>query len=615
MSDRLNEDTAIEDIFYNSKLKENKIALIFICDDENIALQQKKNFLNKKINTNVFGRGVEFEVRFVIKNETLSKICNQIIKSTDAKYKIFITTPVVMFDVRVITTIITTFLHYPKVGMVGLVGSEMPVSGDYTKAQNFYGAYFHKGENGEGNGKIFKPPFYYQSVHIIDSSIFATSENILFDEEVGKDFVIAAQCCRYRRAGYDVGVSDISNPFIVFSHYNSIYQKNFDIKDYEEQLKFFKDRYKDIVTPLVSICIPTYNQKDFLEETLKSALKQTYDNIEIIIGDDSTNEDTKKMIQPYLERYKNIKYFYHGGPLGNRGGKNTTFIINKTSGEYINVLFHDDIIAPEKISYMMKYFVSDLENRISLIVSKSLNMDEKNNVIGQWGEYKPSKDVILRGEDVGRKMFFLERNLLGYISVGLFKKKDLLTKDAETGEKIFDMGIFGGVKDFAHGDLGTWYNLLKSGGDCVFISNPLSTYRTHSSPTRNSNNSEILIRLYVEKIGYITIAWLNNIFLHTEEDYRVACRRWLRILPDHMSINPENKDVKDKIIFFANKISELKKLIFFGKFDEVLDASIKILLEMLPEKNSIRPLIVKNEVTGLWQKADDGIMLHGVQRY
>ncbi len=62
--------------------------------------------------------------------------------------------------------------------------------------------------------------------------------------------------------------------------------------------------------PLVSILIPTYNRPHYFKIALESALAQTYSNIEIIIGDDSTNDETATLIrEQYLPNYK--KYNIH----------------------------------------------------------------------------------------------------------------------------------------------------------------------------------------------------------------------------------------------------------------------------------------------------------------
>ena len=57
--------------------------------------------------------------------------------------------------------------------------------------------------------------------------------------------------------------------------------------------------------PLVSILIPTYNRPHYFKIALESALAQTYSNIEIIVGDDSTNNETEKLIyRHYLHKHK-----------------------------------------------------------------------------------------------------------------------------------------------------------------------------------------------------------------------------------------------------------------------------------------------------------------------
>ena len=60
--------------------------------------------------------------------------------------------------------------------------------------------------------------------------------------------------------------------------------------------------------PLVSIMIPTYNRPELFEKTLQSALAQSYEHIEILVNDNSTNEDTNSLIRKYecgaMSRFK-----------------------------------------------------------------------------------------------------------------------------------------------------------------------------------------------------------------------------------------------------------------------------------------------------------------------
>ena len=548
-----------------------------------------------------------------MKTSSFATVCNQVRQATDAKFLFFITSPVTMIHPTLLSTIIERFNHNPNFGVLGLFGSEIPISGDYTQAKNFYGSYFWNNEQGAIVYRSGNPPLYYQKVHTLDSGFFATAGDILFDEGIGDDFFLAAHCCSYRRAGYDVGVIYTEIPLVVFAKYNCIYEKK-STPDYKQQLESFRKIYRDIVTPLVSICIPTYNQPHFCEVALQSALGQTYPNVEVIVGDDSTNEDTKQMIQPYLQRYTNLKYFYHGGPLGDKGLKNTTFVVNKSSGKYINVLFHDDVLASDKISRMMEYYVGDLDDNIGLVTSARVIIDENGAVTGRFNPWQPTQDTTFSGEKIGRKILFANRNYIGELSTVLLKRADLLTEDPLTGKEIVDIGIFCGVKDLAFGDVGTFLNVMKTRKNFVFIKDFLSAYRRH--PAQNTFDKFIGFRLGVEMMNYLAIAYLNDVFIHSWDEYKLCIVRYKGANPNTVGEFP-SKDEPDaeRITQSIKFLREAYSSINAEKFEEVLDCSIRFLLSTLTGNNAIRPLVHRNSRTGLWEKADDGIMLHGNQRY
>src|SRR3989338_10346077 len=96
-------------------------------------------------------------------------------------------------------------------------------------------------------------------------------------------------------------------------------------------------------TPLVSIIIPTYNNAKFISAAIDSAAKQTYPNIEIIVVDDGSTDQTKNVILPYQHR---IRYI-HQSNEGLAAARNKA--IEKSKGDYLQFLDADDLIHPEKI--------------------------------------------------------------------------------------------------------------------------------------------------------------------------------------------------------------------------------------------------------------------------
>ena len=81
--------------------------------------------------------------------------------------------------------------------------------------------------------------------------------------------------------------------------------------------------------PLVSVIIPTYNCSKYILNAIESVLSQTYKNIELIVVDDGSTDDTQKIIEPYL---KNIFYiFQENGGLANARNRG----IMEAKGKYM----------------------------------------------------------------------------------------------------------------------------------------------------------------------------------------------------------------------------------------------------------------------------------------
>ena len=94
----------------------------------------------------------------------------------------------------------------------------------------------------------------------------------------------------------------------------------------------------------VSVIIPAYNKADLTVKTVQSVLSQTYVNIEIIVVDDGSTDDTKEKLLVFGDK---INYIYkqNGGACSARNVG-----INCATGEYLALIDCDDIFYPDKIS-------------------------------------------------------------------------------------------------------------------------------------------------------------------------------------------------------------------------------------------------------------------------
>lgn len=101
-------------------------------------------------------------------------------------------------------------------------------------------------------------------------------------------------------------------------------------------------------SPNISVIIPTYNRSNLVTNAIESALAQTYKDHEIIVVDDGSTDDTRKVLAPYMNR---IKYIYQEHS-GHSAARNTA--IRASRGQWIAFLDSDDVWLPAKLSRQME---------------------------------------------------------------------------------------------------------------------------------------------------------------------------------------------------------------------------------------------------------------------
>lgn len=102
--------------------------------------------------------------------------------------------------------------------------------------------------------------------------------------------------------------------------------------------------------PLVSILIPTYNRPEYLRRAVESCLAQIYPNYEVIITDNSTNDESARMAAAW--NYPRVRYFKNQGNVGPVASSNRA--VSLSSGQYIKFLMDDDLLKPRCLELMVK---------------------------------------------------------------------------------------------------------------------------------------------------------------------------------------------------------------------------------------------------------------------
>lgn len=136
---------------------------------------------------------------------------------------------------------------------------------------------------------------------------------------------------------------------------------------------------KDNNSPLVTIIALCYNQEKYLKETLDSIINQSYKNVELIITDDSSKDNSVNKIKQWI-KLNNIKCTFIQNEKNLGICKSLNNAIKLAKGEYLNLIACDDVLFPNKIKNQLEQFIN-LNNRYSTIVSDCLVIDGESKII------------------------------------------------------------------------------------------------------------------------------------------------------------------------------------------------------------------------------------------
>lgn len=113
------------------------------------------------------------------------------------------------------------------------------------------------------------------------------------------------------------------------------------------------------MTPKLSICIPTYNFAEFIGDTLASIVHQAPENVEIVIVDGASTDNTQSTVSEWQKKYPAIKYFR----LEERGGidQDLAKSVELASGDYCWLFSSDDVMRPYAIERLMERLEVDCD--------------------------------------------------------------------------------------------------------------------------------------------------------------------------------------------------------------------------------------------------------------
>lgn len=164
---------------------------------------------------------------------------------------------------------------------------------------------------------------------------------------------------------------------------------------------------------LVSVIIPAYNAEAFIDQTLNSVLKQTYQDFEIIVVDDGSRDRTAEIVESYARCDRRIRLLRQENS-GVAAARNLA--IQASNGEYISPIDADDVWYPEKLEKQVRCLEASDET-VGLVYSWSVYLNEAGEMIGR---YIADQDFTAAEGNVFNGLLYF--NFLDNASTALFRR-------------------------------------------------------------------------------------------------------------------------------------------------------------------------------------------------
>lgn len=225
---------------------------------------------------------------------------------------------------------------------------------------------------------------------------------------------------------------------------------------------------------LISIIVPVYNVEDYLKECLDSVINQSYTNIEILLIDDGSTDNSSKICKEYCIIDNRIKYY----KKDNSGlGSARNYGIKKSNGNYLSFIDSDDVVSIN----MIEILYSEIKkNKCDISVCK-YNLF-KDRYIYEPGIY--TTEIMNQDE----------------IIINLMIDKKITSHSCN---KLYDRSLFNNNKYIVgrkYEDIGTTYRLLLLSSKVVYIDQELYGYRFRNNSITNKLSKNTLLD-YIEMVN------------------------------------------------------------------------------------------------------------------
>lgn len=306
--------------------------------------------------------------------------------------------------------------------------------------------------------------------------------------------------------------------------------------------------------PLVTLALISYNQEQYIEDAVKSALGQTYSPLQVVISDDCSTDNTfvliKKLVADYSGPHKVIIH-QNEHNLGLAGNVNKAWELS--SGELYISQAGDDISLPHRASKLVETWLSR-SPRPDLVYSGVILIDENGKTISGH-PYAVDKTPAIDDTITGRKIF-----IAGGCAAAYSRNLHYFTGPLNTGVI---------AEDFVY----SFRALLGNG--VAGISEPLVLYRQHSASiigqlNSSTENKQLVSEKYLKAQIVKLLEYKKAMDAYRIKRPYLRWRLYRQIVSTEMELRFRNSGLASKLIlifraFFTLRIRLLQKMLLLLK--------------------------------------------------
>lgn len=190
--------------------------------------------------------------------------------------------------------------------------------------------------------------------------------------------------------------------------------------------------------PLVSVVTPSFNSENTIKYTIDSVLNQTYKNIELIIVDDLSTDNTVNIVKEYIKKDNRVKLFVLKEKGGASAARNKA--IKESHGKYVAFLDADDLWKLDKLEKQIKFME---DNHYDFTYTDYQYIDMNGNYIDKFRNCpkKVTYKSMLRGDSIGCLTVIYNQRETGLIQIPALEKRNdyalwcLILKKVKVGYK------------------------------------------------------------------------------------------------------------------------------------------------------------------------------------